>query len=160
MTLFYYGTTVPVAITIAEQGAIFSPVMKQRHYLNELRIAQPALFQKKFGNRPLEETADKIVRETIAPEQEAYINQVTLVNTIQLALIQPGKTEDAKLVLGFNVHQPPARFARIPVQLDLQYIVSMHLTEEAIQDQHELKEAYAPYFANSQPCIMRIEREQ
>lgn len=159
MTLFYYGTTVPVAITISEHGAIFSPLMKQRHYLNELRIAQPALYQKKFGNRPLEEVADKIVRETIAPEQEAYINQVTLVNTIQLALIQPGKTEDAKLVLGFHVHQPPARFARIPVQLDLQYIVSMHLTEEAMPDEHELKKAYAPYFANSQPRIMHIKRE-
>ncbi len=145
MTEFFYGTTVNEALHIAKQGKILSPVMQEKSWLNEIKKTQPDYYRELVGQKSLEDVAAELATTSISPGQEEYINEVTLVDSISLALLQAARKKEPKVVLGFDLNRPKTRIERVPSQLYINCIADVFVTDEALPHANEIFKAYKVY---------------
>jgi hypothetical protein len=145
MTKFFYGTTIEGAILIAKQGKILSPVMQEKSWLNDVKKSQPDYYAELVNGKTIEEVAANLAKTNIASGQEQYINQVTLVDSIQLALLQMARSKKPKIVLAFELNRPKTRIERVPSQLYIHDLTDILLTDEAVPRAAEIVKAYKAY---------------
>ena len=145
MTQFFYGTTVEGALLIAKQGKVLSPVMQEKSWLNDIKKTQPDYYKTVVGDKRLEDVAMELANTNIAPGQEAYMNQVTLVDSLTLALLQTARIKEPKVVLNFDINRPKVRIERVPNQLYIHDLTDVFLTEEAVPRAAEIVKAYEAY---------------
>jgi hypothetical protein len=143
MTQFFYGTVVEDAMLIARRGAILSPVKMEGAWLQDLKQTDKEYYDQLLTGKTLDQVAKELALTNVLATDN--IDQIVLTHSVSHALIRLAKSKEPKIVLGVNVHNPPAQFITLPGPIYLNQLEDVRIYENAIEQKKEIIEAFGKY---------------
>ncbi len=146
MTQFYYGATVENAKIMAVRGAILSPLLMERAWLQYMKYEEPDYYEELVKGK----TLDSVARELALTEvPEDQIDKIILTHSVTHSLLRLAKSQEQKIVLGLSVDHPPALFLPLPGPVYLEnQLTGVHLYEDAVERKKEITDAFKQYTKN------------
>ncbi len=146
MTRFFYGTTVENAKIMAAGGTILSPLMMERAWLQDLKQTEKDYYDELLKGKTLDQVAKELALTNVLAKDN--IDHILLTYRVSHALIRLAKSREPKIVLGVNVHHPPAQFISLPGPIYLDQLEDVRLYEEAVEQKSDIINAFKKYTKN------------
>ncbi len=143
MTQFFYGTIVEEAMLIAKRGAILSPVKMEGAWLQDLKRTDKEYYNELLKGKTLDQVAKELSLTNVLAKDN--IDQIVLTHSVSHALIRLAKSKEPKIVLGVNVHNPPAQFITLPGPIYLNQLEDVRIYENAIEQKKDIIKAFGKY---------------
>jgi hypothetical protein len=146
MTQFFYGTVVEEAMLIAKRGAILSPVKMEGAWLQDLKQTEKEYYDDLLKGKTLDQVAKELALTNVLAKDN--IEQILLTHSVSLAVLRLARSKEPKIVLGVNVHHPPAQFISLPGPIYLDQLEDVRLYEEAVEQKSDIINAFKKYTKN------------
>jgi len=147
MTQFFYGTILPDALTIAQRGAIVSPLVEKSFaWLNELSNKEKDYYDELVGRKQVIDLAHEIAKTELATGKEKENQYIFLVSSVTAAIVQARtRGTEPKIILGIDIDHERARFAKWPETIYLDKLVDVRLYEKATEHSTAIEKAFGKY---------------
>lgn len=146
MTEFFYAVTVEDAKIVAKRGAILSPLMMERAWLQEIKEKDKSYYETLTKEKTIDQVAHSLASADV--QSEEHINQILLTHSLTYSLLRLAKNHEPKIILGINFNHPKTLFVPVPGPIYLSQLADVRLYEDAIEHKKDLVKAFSKYTKN------------
>lgn len=143
MTQFFYGATAEDAKTMAVRGAILSPLMLERAWLQQLKEKDKDYYDELIKGKSIDSVAYDLALTDV--QSKEHINKILLTRSVTHSLLRLARSQEPKVILGLEFNHPPTMFVPVPGPIYLEQLTDVRLYEDAMEHKTELMKAFGKY---------------